>query len=142
MLRRVREQILQFKDESCKVPSRFLRNPFSLATRHPCQRPSFVFLFFSHSQFSSCSLLMLGVPAVYYHGTGSENASRAYTETPMQHVQRTALQKKCMKSTFTLDLDNTNHCFFSLFMSLHFFFFASCSVPLSFSLCDYPLLFS
>ncbi|XP_017756572.1 PREDICTED: RNA-binding protein Musashi homolog Rbp6 isoform X8 [Eufriesea mexicana] len=40
-----------------------------------------------------------GVPAVYYHGTGSENASRAYTETPMQHVQRTALRKK-------LDLTN------------------------------------
>ena len=46
---------------------------------------------------------MSGVPAVYYHGTGSENASRAYTETPMQHVQRTALRKKCMRSTFTLD---------------------------------------
>ena len=46
---------------------------------------------------------MSGVPAVYYHGTGSENASRVYTETPMQHVQRTALRKKCMKSTFTLD---------------------------------------
>ncbi|XP_029034421.1 RNA-binding protein 6 isoform X6 [Osmia lignaria lignaria] len=40
-----------------------------------------------------------GVPAVYYHGTGSENASRAYTETPMQHVQRAALRKK-------LDLTN------------------------------------
>lgn len=40
---------------------------------------------------------------MFYHGTGSENASRAYTETPMQHVQRTALRKKCMKSTFTLD---------------------------------------
>ncbi|XP_076619923.1 RNA-binding protein 6 isoform X4 [Colletes latitarsis] len=40
-----------------------------------------------------------GVPAVYYHGTGSENASRAYTETPMQHVQRTAIRKK-------LDLTN------------------------------------
>ncbi|KYQ58559.1 RNA-binding protein Musashi like protein Rbp6 [Trachymyrmex zeteki] len=42
---------------------------------------------------------MLGVPAVYYHGTGSENAGRAYTETPMQHVQRNALRKK-------LDLTN------------------------------------
>ncbi|XP_076760068.1 RNA-binding protein 6 isoform X5 [Xylocopa sonorina] len=40
-----------------------------------------------------------GVPAVYYHGTGSENASRAYTEAPMQHVQRAALRKK-------LDLTN------------------------------------
>ncbi|XP_076176013.1 RNA-binding protein 6 isoform X6 [Ptiloglossa arizonensis] len=40
-----------------------------------------------------------GVPAVYYYGTGSENASRAYTETPMQHVQRTAIRKK-------LDLTN------------------------------------
>ncbi|XP_026675617.1 RNA-binding protein Musashi homolog Rbp6 isoform X6 [Ceratina calcarata] len=40
-----------------------------------------------------------GVPAMYYHGTGSENASHAYTETPMQHVQRTALRKK-------LDLTN------------------------------------
>ncbi|KAG5330362.1 MSIR6 protein, partial [Acromyrmex charruanus] len=39
------------------------------------------------------------VPAVYYHGTGSENASRAYTEAPMQHVQRNALRKK-------LDLTN------------------------------------
>ncbi|XP_076237202.1 RNA-binding protein 6 isoform X3 [Calliopsis andreniformis] len=39
-----------------------------------------------------------GVPAVYYHGTGSENASRAYTETPMQHVQRTALRKKLMNN--------------------------------------------
>jgi len=45
---------------------------------------------------------MLGVPAMYYHGTGSENAGRAYTEAPMQHVQRNALRKKCMKSTFTL----------------------------------------
>ncbi|KYN29698.1 RNA-binding protein Musashi like protein Rbp6 [Trachymyrmex cornetzi] len=42
---------------------------------------------------------MLGVPAVYYHGTGSENAGRAYTEAPMQHVQRNALRKK-------LDLTN------------------------------------
>ncbi|XP_043803304.1 RNA-binding protein Musashi homolog Rbp6 isoform X9 [Apis laboriosa] len=41
-----------------------------------------------------------GVPAVYYHGTGSENASRAYTETPMQHVQRTALRKKCMSGSY------------------------------------------
>lgn len=65
--------------------------------------PVFLFFFFPHSQLSSCSLLMSGVPAVYYHGTGSENASRAYTETPMQHVQRTALRKKCMRSTFTLD---------------------------------------
>ncbi|XP_076641566.1 RNA-binding protein 6 isoform X2 [Halictus rubicundus] len=40
-----------------------------------------------------------GVPAVYYHGTGSDNASRAYTETSMQHVQRTAIRKK-------LDLTN------------------------------------
>ncbi|XP_029672647.1 RNA-binding protein Musashi homolog Rbp6 isoform X1 [Formica exsecta] len=40
-----------------------------------------------------------GVPAVYYHGTGSENAGRAYTEAPMQHVQRNALRKK-------LDLTN------------------------------------
>ncbi|XP_076675696.1 RNA-binding protein 6 isoform X2 [Andrena cerasifolii] len=40
-----------------------------------------------------------GVPAVYYHGTGSESASRAYTETPMQHLQRAALRKK-------LDLTN------------------------------------
>ncbi|KZC07605.1 RNA-binding protein Musashi like protein Rbp6 [Dufourea novaeangliae] len=40
-----------------------------------------------------------GVPAVYYHGTGSDNASHAYTETPMQHVQRTAIRKK-------LDLTN------------------------------------
>ncbi|XP_043676168.1 RNA-binding protein Musashi homolog Rbp6 isoform X7 [Vespula pensylvanica] len=40
-----------------------------------------------------------GVPTVYYHGTGSENASRAFTETPIQHVQRTALRKK-------LDLTN------------------------------------
>ena len=63
----------------------------------------FFFCFLPHSQLSSCSLLMSGVPAVYYHGTGSENASRVYTETPMQHVQRTALRKKCMKSTFTLD---------------------------------------
>lgn len=39
---------------------------------------------------------------MYYHGTGSENAGRAYTEAPMQHVQRNALRKKCMKSTFTL----------------------------------------
>ncbi|KAK2584842.1 hypothetical protein KPH14_006281 [Odynerus spinipes] len=42
---------------------------------------------------------MLGVPTVYYHGTGTENAGRAYTETPIQHVQRTALRKK-------LDLTN------------------------------------
>lgn len=40
---------------------------------------------------------------MYYHGTGSESASRAYTETPMHHLQRAALRKKCMKSTFTLD---------------------------------------
>lgn len=63
----------------------------------------FFFCFVSHhSQFSSCSLLMSGVPTVYYHGTGSENAGRAYTETPMQHIQRNVLRKKCMKSTFTL----------------------------------------
>ncbi|EFN80515.1 hypothetical protein EAI_05655 [Harpegnathos saltator] len=42
---------------------------------------------------------MSGVPAVYYHGTGSENAGHAYTEAPMQHVQRNALRKK-------LDLTN------------------------------------
>ncbi|XP_035731408.1 RNA-binding protein Musashi homolog Rbp6-like isoform X6 [Vespa mandarinia] len=40
-----------------------------------------------------------GVPTVYYHGTGSENAGRAFTETPIQHVQRSALRKK-------LDLTN------------------------------------
>ncbi|XP_015175442.1 PREDICTED: RNA-binding protein Musashi homolog Rbp6 isoform X5 [Polistes dominula] len=40
-----------------------------------------------------------GVPTVYYYGSGSENAGRAFTETPMQHVQRTALRKK-------LDLTN------------------------------------
>ncbi|XP_076375807.1 RNA-binding protein 6 isoform X3 [Megalopta genalis] len=39
-----------------------------------------------------------GVPAVYYHGTGSDNASRAYTETSMQHVQRTAIRKKLMNN--------------------------------------------
>ncbi|XP_043676145.1 RNA-binding protein Musashi homolog Rbp6 isoform X5 [Vespula pensylvanica] len=41
-----------------------------------------------------------GVPTVYYHGTGSENASRAFTETPIQHVQRTALRKKCMIGSY------------------------------------------
>lgn len=67
---------------------------------------------------------MSGVPAVYYHGTGSENASRAYTETPMQHVQRTALRKKCMRSTFTLDCgkkkekDKKEHAFFPFSLSL------------------------
>lgn len=61
---------------------------------------------------------------MYYHGTGSENASRAYTETPMQHVQRTALRKKCMRSTFTLDCgkkkekDKKEHAFFPFSLSL------------------------
>lgn len=62
--------------------------------------PSLVLFFSLFSAFFSCSLLISGMPAVYYHGTGSENAGRAYTETPIQHVQRNALRKKCMKSTF------------------------------------------
>lgn len=65
---------------------------------------------------------MSGVPAVYYHGTGSENAGRAYTEAPMQHVQRNALRKKCMKSTFTL---------LEICTSKHFFLFLRLSICLS-----------
>jgi len=54
---------------------------------------------------------------VYYHGTGSENAGRAYTEASMQHVQRNALRKKCMKSTFTLlEIHTSKH--FLLFLRL------------------------
>ena len=89
---------------------------------------------------------MSGVPAVYYHGTGSENASRAYTETPMQHVQRTALRKKCMRSTFTLDCGKKKRerqkrtrlfpLFFSLSLSL------SLSRPLVFAILFHVFSFS
>lgn len=64
--------------------------------------PFFVLFFLSSFSAFFLFFIMSGVPAVYYHGTGSENAGRAYTEAPMQHVQRNALRKKCMKSTFTL----------------------------------------
>lgn len=57
---------------------------------------------------------------MYYHGTGSENAGRAYTEAPMQHVQRNALRKKCMKSTFTLLEIHTSKHF--LFLRLSIFY--------------------
>lgn len=82
---------------------------------------------------------------MYYHGTGSENAGRAYTEAPIQHVQRNALRKKCMKSTFTL-LEkyaprNTSFSFFVCLSVFHirthtyvcvfFFFFSSSSVSFS-----------
>lgn len=58
---------------------------------------------------------------MYYHGTGSENAGRAYTEAPMQHVQRNALRKKCMKSTFTLLEIHTSKTSFSFFVCLSIF---------------------
>ena len=57
---------------------------------------------------------------MYYHGTGSESASRAYTETPMQHLQRAALRKKCMKSTFTLDWQHASRPTVSPLVSLSF----------------------
>lgn len=93
---------------------------------------------------------MSGVPAVYYHGTGSENAGRAYTEAPIQHVQRNALRKKCMKSTFTL-LEkyaprNTSFSFFVCLSVFHirthtyvcvFFFRHHRSPSLSFSFALY-----
>ncbi|XP_070514199.1 RNA-binding protein Musashi homolog Rbp6 isoform X4 [Cardiocondyla obscurior] len=70
-----------------------------------------------------------GVPAVYYHGTGSENAGRAYTEAPMQHVQRNALRKKCMKSTFTLlEIHTSKHLFLSLILSLFLSLFVCLSL--------------
>lgn len=100
-------------------------------------RPRFFVFFCLHSQLSSCSLLMSGVPAVFYHGTGSENASRAYTETPMQHVQRTALRKKCMKSTFTLDCGKKHAFFPSLSVRLSSRLYFSLYICLSFQ----PLLF-
>ncbi|KAK0178751.1 hypothetical protein PV327_007614 [Microctonus hyperodae] len=42
---------------------------------------------------------MSGVQTVYYHGTGGESLGRVFSETTMQHVQRSALRKK-------LDLTN------------------------------------
>lgn len=74
---------------------------------------------------------------MFYHGTGSENASRAYTETPMQHVQRTALRKKCMKSTFTLDCGKKHAFFPSLSVRLSSRLYFSLYICLSFQ----PLLF-
>lgn len=89
---------------------------------------------------------MSGVPAVYYHGTGSENAGRAYTEAPMQHVQRNALRKKCMKSTFTLlEIRTSKHLLFLRLSVFHIrthtygrvSFFAIIGLFLSFSFSFY-----
>ncbi|KAL6442387.1 hypothetical protein ACFW04_002553 [Cataglyphis niger] len=66
--------------------------PANLAKTRAASRGAYDFMW-------SLGALPDGVPAVYYHGTGSENAGRAYTEAPMQHVQRNALRKK-------LDLTN------------------------------------